>query len=125
MIEKKYNAMSYDERRSVPLKPVAATCEIVLFLITSPSRLNGKKGKKNNSLRNRTPLSDIMTTFEKKEKKNKGIVVPVLFLSASLLLLYFPPNQLETPLLALLAPSSTFLSNSSTFFRVVAFASFA
>lgn len=40
-------------------------------------------------------------------------------------LLYLPPNQLETPLLALLALSSTFLSNSSTFLRVASLASFA
>lgn len=30
---------------------------------------------------------------------------------------YFPPNQLETPDLASLALASTFLSNSSTFFK--------
>lgn len=38
---------------------------------------------------------------------------------------YFPPNHPETPLLASAAFCSTVLSNSSTFFRVAAFASFA
>ena len=38
---------------------------------------------------------------------------------------YLPPNQLEMPLFAFAAPSSTFRSNWSTFFRVLARASFA
>lgn len=38
---------------------------------------------------------------------------------------YFPPNQLETPVLAWLAFSSTFLSNLSISWMVAALASFA
>ena len=38
---------------------------------------------------------------------------------------YLPPNQLEMPDFALDAPSSTFLSNWSTFFSALAFASLA
>lgn len=39
--------------------------------------------------------------------------------------IYFPPNQLETPLLAWLAFSSTFLSNLSISWMVALLASFA
>jgi hypothetical protein len=38
---------------------------------------------------------------------------------------YLPPNQLEMPLFASEVLASTFLSNSSTFFIALAFASFA
>jgi hypothetical protein len=52
-------------------------------------------------------------------------IVHLLSELAGLVYLLPPPNQLEMPLLALAASSSTLLSNLSTAFRVSALASLA